>query len=128
MDNFGDFIERVRDANPIEDVIQEDGFSLRGGRIMKGTGKDHDSLNVRVDWQRAWWYSKNWQGDVFAWVQLQKGCEFWEAVEYLASTGDSVESIAAALGYQDAANFRRAFRGWENCSPGEYRDRASSGA
>ena len=50
------------------------------------------------------------------------------ALEYLASTGDSVESIAAALGYQDAANFRRAFRGWENCSPGEYRNRASSGA
>ena len=48
------------------------------------------------------------------------------ALEYLASTGDSVESIAAALGYQDAANFRRAFRGWENCSPGEYRDRISS--
>lgn len=50
------------------------------------------------------------------------------AIEYLANTGDSVESIAAALGYQDAANFRRAFRSWENCSPGEYRDRISSSA
>lgn len=50
------------------------------------------------------------------------------AIEYLTNTGDSVESIAAALGYQDAANFRRAFRGWVNCSPGEYRDRVSSSA
>lgn len=43
------------------------------------------------------------------------------ARQYLLNTNDSVESIAVALGYQDAANFRRAFRSWENRSPGEYR-------
>ena len=45
---------------------------------------------------------------------------YW-AVQYLAHTNDSVESIAASLGYQDAANFRRAFRAWENCSPQAFR-------
>jgi AraC-like DNA-binding protein len=35
-----------------------------------------------------------------------------------------VEAIAASLGYQDAANFRRAFRNWEQCSPQAYRHKA----
>lgn len=43
------------------------------------------------------------------------------ACQYLVETGDSVEAIAAALGYQDAANFRRAFRSWVGCSPSEFR-------
>jgi AraC-like DNA-binding protein len=41
----------------------------------------------------------------------------------LLETEDSVEAIAASLGYQDAANFRRAFRRAEGCSPGEFRRR-----
>jgi len=47
------------------------------------------------------------------------------ATQYLRATANSVEAIAAALGYQDAANFRRAFRKNEGCSPGEYRRRHS---
>ncbi len=51
---------------------------------------------------------------------------YW-AHQYLLHTDNSVESIAASLGYQDAANFRRAFRNWENCSPGEFRRRNGNG-
>jgi AraC-like DNA-binding protein len=40
---------------------------------------------------------------------------------YLDHTDKSVESIAASLGYQDTANFRRAFRKRAGCSPNEYR-------
>ena len=40
---------------------------------------------------------------------------------YLLESDWSVEAIAAALGYQDTANFRRAFRKSEGCSPMEYR-------
>lgn len=43
------------------------------------------------------------------------------ARQYLAQTDFSVEAIAIALGYQDAANFRRAFRAWQHCSPAQYR-------
>ena len=46
------------------------------------------------------------------------------ARQYLLHTADSVESIAVCLGYQDAANFRRAFRQWEKCSPREFREQA----
>ena len=43
------------------------------------------------------------------------------ARQLLLETGHSVEAIAAQLGYQDAANFRRAFRNSEGCSPQEFR-------
>ena len=43
------------------------------------------------------------------------------ARQLLEETDQSVESIAAALGYQDASNFRRAFRTSEGCSPSDFR-------
>jgi AraC-like DNA-binding protein len=44
------------------------------------------------------------------------------ADHYLCDTDTSVEAIAALLGYQDAGNFRRAFRRHFQCTPNEYRD------
>ena len=43
------------------------------------------------------------------------------AHQYLAGTEYTVEVIGALLGYQDTANFRRAFRSREGCSPSEFR-------
>jgi len=81
--NFDDFVEQVRDANPIEKVLEEGGIRLRGhGRLR--TAAQHDSLKVRTDMQRVFWYSQNWNGDVFAWVMKEKGCEFSQALEILA--------------------------------------------
>src|SRR3990172_1994707 len=81
--SFDDLVEQVRDANPIEDVLEESGVHLRGhGRLRTGT--KHDSLKVRTDMQGAFWYSQNWSGDVFAWIMREKGCEFSEALEYRA--------------------------------------------
>ena len=48
------------------------------------------------------------------------------AQRYLKDTSDSVESIAASLGYGDAANFRRAFRQRFGCAPTQYRERVQS--
>jgi AraC-like DNA-binding protein len=48
------------------------------------------------------------------------------AKQHLSETDHSVEAIAEALGYTDAANFRRAFRKSEGCSPIEYRQRRSA--
>jgi len=82
-DNFDDFVERVRDANPIEDVLEESGIHLRGHGRMR-TATKHDSLKVRIDFQRAWWYSQNWNGDVFGWIMREKSVEFFEALNILA--------------------------------------------
>jgi AraC-like DNA-binding protein len=46
---------------------------------------------------------------------------------YLRESRLSVEAIAETLGYQDAANFRRAFRKSEGCSPIEYRTTVAAG-
>lgn len=46
------------------------------------------------------------------------------AREHLRSGEMSVEELAYALGYNDPANFRRAFRRWEGVAPTIYRDRA----
>ncbi len=43
------------------------------------------------------------------------------ALGYLRKTRMSVEDIAAALGFSDAANFRHAFKKWTGRTPGEYR-------
>jgi AraC-like DNA-binding protein len=43
------------------------------------------------------------------------------ALKYLRTTRLANEDIALALGFSDAANFRRAFRRWTNKSPGEIR-------
>lgn len=48
------------------------------------------------------------------------------AQRYLNDTSDSVESIAASLGYRDAANFRRAFRNRFGCTPAQYREQSRS--
>ncbi len=44
------------------------------------------------------------------------------AKQYLRESELSVDAIALTLGYQDTANFRRAFRTRENCSPTHYRE------
>ena len=44
------------------------------------------------------------------------------ACDHLRETKESVESIAASLGYQDAANFRRAFRTRMGMAPQAYRN------
>jgi len=43
------------------------------------------------------------------------------AIKYLRSTDLANEDIALALGFSDAANFRRAFHRWTNKSPSEVR-------
>lgn len=43
------------------------------------------------------------------------------AVEYLQNTTFPVEEIGARCGYQDASNFRKAFRRWTGRTPSSYR-------
>lgn len=49
------------------------------------------------------------------------------ASKYLGETDLTVEEIAAALGFGEPANFRRAFQRWTGAAPGEFRRRARAG-
>jgi AraC-like DNA-binding protein len=49
------------------------------------------------------------------------------ATRELAGTGRSVEAIAAALGYEEARSFTRAFRAWTGMSPSRYRAQHGAG-
>ena len=84
MSNLDEFIEQVRDANPIEDVISESGIVLKGGHTKHGTAKGTQSLIVKCDWGRFFWYSASRNGDVFAWVMQEKGLDFMGALDLLA--------------------------------------------
>ncbi len=53
--------------------------------------------------------------------QLRTSALISRARQYLRDTDYTVERIAEELGYQDAANFRRAFRKSSGCSPIEFR-------
>jgi AraC-like DNA-binding protein len=44
------------------------------------------------------------------------------AIKYLRDTNLTIEAIAAALGFSDAANFRHAFRRWTGRPPQEFRN------
>lgn len=49
------------------------------------------------------------------------------AMKYLRDTRLAIEHIASAIGFDNAANFRRAFRRWTGVTPSEYRQTAMAG-
>jgi len=78
-------IEAVKDANPIEGVIEETEPLTRHGRYWRGT--KHDSLVVDVKKQAYFWNSKGTdeQGDVITWLVTRGRCQdFKDAVEFLS--------------------------------------------
>jgi hypothetical protein len=74
-------LEKVKEANPIEDVINAE-FPLRGGgRYLRAEA--HDSLIVDTHGQAYFWNSQGEQGDVITWVMRRRRCDFKAAVEWL---------------------------------------------
>ena len=43
------------------------------------------------------------------------------ATKYLSATDLTIEEIAVAMGFSEAANFRHAFRRWTKRTPSEHR-------
>lgn len=63
------------------------------------------------------------QGESTSFRALKQRAQMDRARLHLRQTDHSVEAIAEELGYKDVANFRRAFRKNQGCSPAEYRRR-----
>ncbi len=81
---FEQFVEDVKAANAIEEVISESGFKLAGhGRYRRG--KAHDSLVVDTRKQTySWNKHREIAQDVISWKMKREGWDFRTALEWLA--------------------------------------------
>ena len=84
MDNYEDDIQRIKEMNPIEEVILECGykFEREGGRYWRVPHAG--GLVINTIKQRFFWVEKGLNGDVIEWVMQDKGWEFRTTVEWLA--------------------------------------------
>lgn len=46
-----------------------------------------------------------------------------QACYLLRKTNYKLDAVSVALGYDEVANFNRAFKRWFNCTPGNFRKR-----
>lgn len=87
MANNEDFIDKLKSLARLEVVMEQDGHHLSGrGRYRRSTEPTENSLVVDLNRQTYHWNSTGEWGDVITWVQKRKGCDFKEAVEYLAKS------------------------------------------
>lgn len=84
--DFQEFIQKVKDANPIEDIIEATGaeFSLHRKRGIYLRGSVHDSLVIRTDEQYYVWNDRSEKGDVFNWLEARNKWDFWTSLQWLA--------------------------------------------
>jgi hypothetical protein len=81
-----ELIEQVKQANRIETIVARY-FTVKGhGRRI--TTHEHASLQVDIDLQSYWWWSKGTHGDVINWVMEQEGIDFKAAIEQLCRWGN----------------------------------------
>jgi hypothetical protein len=84
MDNFGDVVQRIKDANPIEEVLADCGykFEKEGGKYWRVAHAG--GLVVNIVKQRFFWAAKGWNGDAVEFLMQERGWEFKTAVDWLA--------------------------------------------
>ena len=95
MDDFKSFVEKVKDATDICDIISED-FRM-DGRVVAGwrysTARESLAANSAAGIYA--WFSQSplpgqkssddhEQGDVFVWLNAHRNMDFWQALEYLS--------------------------------------------
>ncbi|MBG9564897.1 hypothetical protein ABE38_05585 [Brevibacillus agri] len=81
---------------PLEEVVVATGYGVRGTGRSKGIercpkcGRDwtHIKINGRRNLFRCMSPSCGWAGNAFHWVMETRGCQFLEAVKYVATLGD----------------------------------------
>ena len=89
LQNLIDFKERVREANPLIDVVQEAGVRLRkSGKNWVGLCPFHQetksSFTIFHDGQRYHCFGCGEKGDVFKFIEKVNGFDFKEAFQSLA--------------------------------------------
>ena len=100
MDN-NDIVEQVKERNPIEDLVSEDGYTLpTRGRYRKVNRPGLGGLVVDTRNQCYHWNQKAEHGDVIAWVEREHKLDFKEAVTFFCRRAGLPEPN---WGHQDPA-------------------------
>jgi DNA primase catalytic core len=86
-----EYIQKIKDANPIEDIIKEDVAELKqNGNVFFGYHSNkHDSeskSSLRIDPEKQLYYCFNCTegGDVIDWLECNRNMSFTQACRYLA--------------------------------------------
>lgn len=79
-----DFVEEIKDANPIETVIERLGYKFDRDHGVSRRVSHTGGLVVNTKMQRYFWASKGWNGDVVDLVMRHEGLEFKDAINWLA--------------------------------------------
>lgn len=58
--------------------------------------------------------------------QLVNECRHQLAQQYLQENTYNIQQIATQLGFEEQSSFQKAFKSWQGCSPGVYRQRSST--
>lgn len=104
----------VRFSDRVQSVLHQ---MLLGSEISTAAVASHFGMHERTLRRRLAAEGLNLQ-------QLVARTRFELARQLLRNTGLRVTQIGLALGYEDANAFSRAFHGWAQCSPTEWRTRA----
>ncbi len=118
-----DIIQRAKDANPIEDLVSEDGYPLAGrGKWLKVNRPGTGGLVLNTHDQCFHWNARDMHGDVIRWVEYEHKLDFKEAVNYLCRRArlpepnwghQDMATRAAARAREDALSVAvRVFQKW----------------
>ncbi|KKO45201.1 hypothetical protein WG68_11645 [Arsukibacterium ikkense] len=66
------------------------------------------------------------QGKNTSFRLLVSECRHRLAQQYLQEKTFSIQQIATQLGFEEQSSFQKAFKSWQGCSPGVYRQRSST--
>jgi len=65
------------------------------------------------------------QSENVSYSNILESIRKFRSMELLSATSMTVQEISFLLGYSDVANYRKAFKRWQGCSPSEFRKNAS---
>ena len=66
------------------------------------------------------------QGNDTCFRQLVNECRHQLAQQYLQENTLNIQQIATQLGFEEQSSFQKAFKSWQGCSPGVYRQRSNT--
>jgi AraC-like DNA-binding protein len=109
----------------LDRLSANESLSARIRRLLLASQNGFPSLNVtaRLFLMTPRTLHRRLNEEGTAYREILESVRHTLAVEHVKSGRFTINEIAYRLGYTDLANFRRAFKRWENLSPSVFRDR-----